>query len=75
MSCTDPDRGFASSSASSLSRVASILSPFIFGFLLDGHGGAGAIFAILAGMAVIGLVTMAIGGVETRMRRLEDISA
>ncbi len=68
-------RGFASSTASSLSRVASILSPFIFGFLLDGHGGAGAIFAILAGMAVLGLITMAIGGVETRMRRLEDISA
>lgn len=67
-------RGFASSTASSLSRVASILSPFIFGFLLDGHGGAGTIFAILSCMAVIGLVTMAVGSIETRQRRLEDIS-
>ncbi|MGD8165931.1 MFS transporter [Herbiconiux sp. P16] len=67
-------RGFATSSASSLSRVASIVSPFVFGFLLDGHGGAGAIFAILAGMAVVGLIAMSIGGIETRNRRLEEIS-
>jgi putative MFS transporter len=68
-------RGFASSAASSLSRVASILSPSIFGFLLNGHGGAGAIFAVLAGIALIGLVAMALGGVETRMKALEEISA
>jgi putative MFS transporter len=68
-------RGFASSTASSLSRVASILSPSVFGFLLDGHGGAGAIFAVLAGVAVIGLVAMALGGIETRQRALEEISA
>ncbi|GAA4302518.1 MFS transporter [Klenkia terrae] len=68
-------RGFASSSASSLARVASILSPSIFGYLLNGHGGAGAIFAILAGFCVVGLVTMAVGGIETRNRALEEISA
>lgn len=68
-------RGFATAAASSLSRVASILSPFIFGFLLDGRGGAGAIFAILTVMALIGLVAMWTGGVETRMKRLEEISA
>jgi putative MFS transporter len=68
-------RGFASSTASSLSRVASILSPSIFGFLLDGHGGAGAIFAVLAGVALVGLVAMALGGVETRQKALEEISA
>jgi putative MFS transporter len=68
-------RGFASSSASSLSRVASILSPSIFGFLLNGHGGAGAIFAVLAGVALIGLVAMSVGGIETRQKALEEISA
>jgi putative MFS transporter len=68
-------RGFASSSASSLSRVASILSPSIFGWLLNGHGGAGAIFAVLAGMSLIGLVAMAVGGIETRAKALEEISA
>jgi putative MFS transporter len=68
-------RGFASSSASSLSRVASILSPVIFGFLLGGHGGAGAIFGVLAAVALVGLVTMIVAGVETRMKALEEISA
>jgi MFS transporter, putative metabolite:H+ symporter len=68
-------RGFASSSASSLSRVASILSPTIFGFVLSGHGGAGTIFAILAGIALVGLVAMATGGIETRLKTLEEISA
>jgi putative MFS transporter len=68
-------RGFASSSASSLSRVASILSPTIFGFVLSGHGGAGAIFAILAGIAVVGLIAMVVGGIETRQKALEEISA
>jgi putative MFS transporter len=61
-------RGFASSTASSL-------SPSIFGFLLNGHGGAGAIFAVLAGIALIGLVAMALGGIETRQKALEEISA
>jgi putative MFS transporter len=68
-------RGFATSAASSLSRVASILSPIIFGFVLSGHGGAGAIFAILAGIAVVGLLAMVFGGIETRQRSLEEISS
>jgi putative MFS transporter len=68
-------RGFASSSASSLSRVASILSPVIFGFVLSGHGGAGAIFAILAGVALVGMLAMVLGGIETRQKTLEEISA
>jgi len=66
-------RGFASSTASSFSRVASIVSPFVFGFLLSGHGGAGMVFTVLAVAAVLGFLIMAKWGVETRMRALEDI--
>jgi putative MFS transporter len=68
-------RGFASSSTSSLSRVASIVSPSVFGFLLDGHGGAGIVFAVLAGIAAVGFITMLVSGVETRGKSLEELSA
>jgi putative MFS transporter len=68
-------RGFASSSASSMARLASIFSPFLVGYLLDGHGGVGEIFAFLGGATVIGFVTMLVGGIETRNRPLEEISS
>jgi MFS transporter, putative metabolite:H+ symporter len=67
-------RGWATSACSSLNRAASIVSPFIFGFMLAGHGGAGAIFTALAVAAAIGLVVLAVAGVETRGRSLEELS-
>lgn len=68
-------RGFATSSASSLNRIASVLSPFIIGFLITAAGGATTIFALFAAGAVIAFLAVAIGGIETRGRRLEEISA
>jgi MFS transporter, putative metabolite:H+ symporter len=67
-------RGFATSSASSLSRIASIISPLIFGAMLDGHGGAGAIFAVLAVTALLGFLAIWLRGIETRGRSLEEIA-
>jgi putative MFS transporter len=67
-------RGFASSTTSSFSRIASIVSPLVFGFLLGGHGGAGAVFTILGVIAVVGLLIMAKWGPETRLRTLEETS-
>lgn len=67
-------RGFATSAASSLNRLASIISPFIIGFLLDGHGGAGAVFGLLGAAALVSFVVIATLGIETRNRRLEEIS-
>jgi MFS transporter, putative metabolite:H+ symporter len=68
-------RGFATSTASSLNRVASIISPFIIGSLLTVAGGAAAIFAVLAGGALVAFLAVAIGGIETKGKRLEEISA
>lgn len=68
-------RGFATSTASSLNRVASIISPFIIGSLLTAAGGAAAIFGVLSGGALIAFLAVAIAGIETKGKRLEDISA
>lgn len=68
-------RGFATSTASSLNRVASIISPFIIGSLLTVAGGAAAIFGVLAGGALVAFLAVAIGGIETKGKRLEEISA
>jgi putative MFS transporter len=67
-------RGWATSANSGLARAASILSPLIFGFMLSGHGGPGAIFAAMAVAAVLSLIAMALSGVETRNRSLEELS-
>lgn len=67
-------RGFATSSASSLARLASVLSPFLIGPLLD-SGGVGTIFALLGGFALLGALVVGTVGIETRNRSLEDISA
>jgi putative MFS transporter len=67
-------RGFATSSASSLARLASVLSPFLIGPLLD-SGGVGTIFALLGAFALVGAIVIGAAGIETRNRSLEDISA
>jgi putative MFS transporter len=68
-------RGFATSSASSLNRLASIVSPFAIGFMIERSNGAPMIFGTFVAASLIALVVMAIGGVETRGRRLEEIAA
>jgi MFS transporter, putative metabolite:H+ symporter len=67
-------RGWATSANSGLARAASIVSPFIFGFMLGGNGGPGAVFAAMAIAAVISLIAMSISGIETRNRSLEELS-
>jgi putative MFS transporter len=67
-------RGFATSSASSVARLASVISPFIIGPLLD-TGGAATIFGLLGAVSLLGTIVVAVAGVETRNRSLEEISA
>lgn len=68
-------RGWATSVTASLGKVASIVSPSVFGFMLSGHGGPSAVFGMLAIAAGVALAAIAIGGIETRDRSLEEISA
>jgi putative MFS transporter len=67
-------RGWATSVNSSLARAASIVSPLIFGFMLGGNGGPGAVFTAMAAAAAISLIAMSVSGVETRNRSLEELS-
>jgi putative MFS transporter len=67
-------RGWATSACNSMARASSIVSPFIFGFMLGGHGGPGGVFTAMAVAAAIGLVAMTVSGVETRNRSLEELS-
>lgn len=67
-------RGWATSASSAMSRAASIVSPLIVGAMLAANGGAPAIFAATLACAVIGLIVMAVMGVETKSRSLEEIA-
>jgi putative MFS transporter len=67
-------RNWATSAASGMNRAASIASPLIVGAVLAANGGITAIFSIMAGCAVLGVIVMATMGVETSARTLEDIA-
>lgn len=67
-------RGWATSSLSSMSRLASIISPFVFGYFLDGHGGASAVFGVMAAFGALGAAVVAWRGIETRRRPLEELA-
>lgn len=68
-------RGFATSTASSLNRIASVISPFVIGALLGRTGGVGLIFGLFTISAVIAFSTLLFGGIETRGKKLEELSA
>ncbi|MGY0498394.1 MFS transporter [Nocardia sp. FBN12] len=68
-------RGWATSATASLNKLASIIAPTIFGFMLSGHGGTPAVFTALGVAAVIALAAVAFGAIETRNRSLEETSA
>jgi putative MFS transporter len=67
-------RGFATSFTSAFARLASIVSPLVFGFLLGVPDGAGLVFALLGVAGLIGALTMGLGGIETRDKSLEELS-
>jgi putative MFS transporter len=54
-------------------RIAQIVSPLVIGALL-GHFGVAAVYLFLAAMGVVGGATVAIAAVETKGRKLEEIS-
>jgi putative MFS transporter len=54
-------------------RIAQIVSPLLIGALVL-HIGVTAVFLFLAAMGAVGGLTVAITAVETKGRKLEDIS-
>jgi putative MFS transporter len=67
-------RGIGVASASSMSRLASILSPTVVGALLAAGFGIESVFAMFGAAGLIGFVVMAMMGVETKQRMLEELS-
>ena len=67
-------RSWATSVASGMNRAASIVSPLIVSAILTANGGVGAIFAVMLGCAILGVVVVATMAVETSRRSLEDIA-
>jgi putative MFS transporter len=66
-------RALGSGVASTWARVGSITGPIIIGFVLQ-EAGLSADFLMLGGLAVLGCIVLAVFGVETRRRLLEEIS-
>lgn len=71
-------RGWATSAGTSWARIASIMTAEMTGILLakflPHYNGLGYIFILSAVMAVIGLVIVAIFGIETKQKLLEHLS-
>lgn len=60
--------------ASAWLRLASILGPFIVGAVITGGGAINMVFLIFGGVAIVGGLVVAIFGVETCERVLEEFS-
>ena len=68
-------RAWASSTASSINRVASVIGPLVTGALLSLAFGVQALFLVLTVLLLIGLVVVSKWGLETKQRVLEELSA
>ena len=68
-----PQRALGAGTATSWLRIAQIVSPLVIGVLL-GHIGVAAVCLLLAGMGIVGGITVWLTAVETKGRRLEEIS-
>jgi putative MFS transporter len=66
-------RALGSGLAATWARVGSVTGPIFIGFVLQ-EAGLGADFLMLAGLAVLGCIVLAVFGVETRQRLLEEVS-
>jgi MFS transporter, putative metabolite:H+ symporter len=67
-------RGWGVATASSMNRLASIISPTAVGALLGSGFGVEAVFAMFGTVGLIGMIVMATLGIETKHRTLEELS-
>lgn len=67
-------RALGAGTAMAWLRIAQIVSPLVIGVLL-GNFGPTAVFLFLAVMAATGGITVAVAAIETKGRKLEDLSA
>lgn len=67
-------RGWGTAAGSSMNRLASILSPILVGQILSRGGGVSVVFSTFLLAALIGLAVLALTGIETRNRPLEELA-
>jgi MFS transporter, putative metabolite:H+ symporter len=67
-------RGLGLATGSSMSRLASIISPLAVGALLNAGYGIESVFVLFTAAGLIGLVVLIALGVETKDRTLEELS-
>jgi putative MFS transporter len=67
-------RAWATSTGSSLNRVASAIGPILVGALLGAGLGLQSVFVSFGAVALIGMVVMAAMGIETKQRVLEELA-
>lgn len=67
-------RSIGTGAASSSARLASILAPWLVGFLLSSTNNVANVFLMFAAAGLVGAVVVALFGVETTGRLLEEIS-
>jgi MFS transporter, putative metabolite:H+ symporter len=67
-------RGLGVSSASSMNRLASIAAPAVVGALLAANLGIESVFAMFGVVGIVGAIVIAAMGLETKQRRLEELS-
>lgn len=71
-------RGWASGTGSGVQRLASAISPAIVGILLAGASrngsGIASVFILFGAVALVGFITVAFLGIETRGRTLEELA-
>jgi putative MFS transporter len=57
-----------------LGRAATVVSPFVVGFLMVHYGLPGVVW-LMIGLVVIQIIVVGVWGVEPRARALEDVAA
>jgi MFS transporter, putative metabolite:H+ symporter len=67
-------RGLGVATASSMSRLASVLAPSLVGAILAAQMGIDSVFAMFGVIALIGVAAVATMGIETKNRSLEELS-
>ncbi|HUB98115.1 MAG TPA: MFS transporter [Stellaceae bacterium] len=67
-------RAWATATGSSMNRVASFIAPSITGFILAEFNSVAMVFAMMAGVAIVGASIMWFFGEETKRRVLEELS-
>jgi putative MFS transporter len=67
-------RAWATSTGSAANRIASVIAPAVVGAMLTTALGIGGVFIVFGLVILIGLIVMAVLGIETRHRLLEELA-